>query len=715
MRAIILTFLVVVGSFVRAQPINYQIEHTACGSATGRIYVYLSGLTAPVDITWSNGQTSVDADTLYTSVEGLLAGTYSLEVTDGLGDTYDWEFIILDAPSLDVPFGTDTAYSCDGYCGSLFYYQPDLAGQGPYTVYIAPSGTASWTTEGISVGPLCGDALHTLTIVDANGCMDSWEVESLNSASPQLISQTVAGSCADGTTGSISLVYDQPVNVYAWSSAPVDPEITYGAPGEVSITDLAVADYFIHVNSNVSLCTDSLYIPVPALTADCGTVAGRVFADLDGDCVQDAQDPGIPFRVLTVEPDALPIMTSSTGDYTSVLLYGNYGIDLQDDGFAPLCPPMLPAAFSISTITPNITLDMATDPIQGPDAGVHLTSGGHILGDTAAYYITITNTGAFELTNVFVDLAIDALLSQLSSTLPWEASASGNVQWNIPVLAPFASLMIQLDVQVPADPAFLGTIVDASVTIAADADSDADNDTYAYYGAVIGPYDPNDKLAFTSSRSFADMYVLGTDQFNDYTIRFQNTGTAPATQVYVLDTVSALLDLSSFELTGASHTMSPSLLEGRTLRFTFPDINLPDSSADQLGSQGFVSFRIKPVPGIEAGMELRNAADIFFDLNPPIRTNMTVFEVGTFDSVQENEGSTAVLSPNPTVGVLHLNWEVATPRSIHLIDVNGRIVMDRKAPGPSVELDVTGLVPGLYLLRCIEEQGGSSVVRFAKQ
>lgn len=104
MRAIILAFLVVVGSFVRAQPIDYQIEHTACGSATGRIYVYLSGLTAPVDITWSNGQTSVDADTLYTSVEGLLAGTYSLEVTDGLGDTYDWEFIILDAPSLDVPF-----------------------------------------------------------------------------------------------------------------------------------------------------------------------------------------------------------------------------------------------------------------------------------------------------------------------------------------------------------------------------------------------------------------------------------------------------------------------------------------------------------------------------------------------------------------------------------------------------------------------------------
>lgn len=253
------------------------------------------------------------------------------------------------------------------------------------------------------------------------------------------------------------------------------------------------------------------------------------------------------------------------------------------------------------------------------------------------------------------------------------------------------------------------------MTIAADEDSDADNDTYAYYGAFIGPYDPNDKLAFTSSRSFPDMYVLGTDQFNDYTIRFQNTGTAPATQVYVLDTVSALLNLSSFELTGASHAMSPSLLEGRTLRFTFPDINLPDSSADQLGSQGFVSFRIKPIQGIEAGMELRNAADIFFDLNPPIRTNMTVFEVGTFDSLRENEGSTMVLSPNPTVGVLHLSWEEAATRIVHLIDVNGRIVMDRKAPGTNVELDVTGLLPGLYLLRCIEEQGGSSVVRFAKQ
>ena len=101
------------------------------------------------------------------------------------------------------------------------------------------------------------------------------------------------------------------------------------------------------------------------------------------------------------------------------------------------------------------------------------------------------------------------------------------------------------------------------------------------------------------------------------------TRTAEAINVRLLDTISPLLELTSYQLLGASHTMVPSLLKGRVLQFGFSNIMLPDNSSDPLGSHGFVSFRLKPIVDLLVGEELTNAADIYFDIKPPIRTNTT--------------------------------------------------------------------------------------------
>lgn len=101
------------------------------------------------------------------------------------------------------------------------------------------------------------------------------------------------------------------------------------------------------------------------------------------------------------------------------------------------------------------------------------------------------------------------------------------------------------------------------------------------------------------------------------------TRTAEAINVRLLDTISPLLELTSYQLLGASHIMVPSSLEGRVLQFGFSNIMLPDNSSDPLGSHGFVSFRLKPIVDLLVGEELTNAADIYFDIKPPIRTNTT--------------------------------------------------------------------------------------------
>src|SRR5690606_37946491 len=97
-------------------------------------------------------------------------------------------------------------------------------------------------------------------------------------------------------------------------------------------------------------------------------------------------------------------------------------------------------------------------------------------------------------------------------------------------------------------------------------DSDPENDSYSIQRIVIGAYDPNDKLALTNAGRSSETYLLDQDSYVDYTIRFQNTGSAEAINVFLLDTVSTDYDLSSLRILGASHPFEVSVSPGRVLR-----------------------------------------------------------------------------------------------------------------------------------------------------
>ena len=68
---------------------------------------------------------------------------------------------------------------------------------------------------------------------------------------------------------------------------------------------------------------------------------------------------------------------------------------------------------------------------------------------------------------------------------------------------------------------------------------------------IVGSYDPNDKLV--SPAGFTDQHYVAPGTRMEYTIRFQNTGTFMAFTVKVIDTLSADLDVATFEMMSASH------------------------------------------------------------------------------------------------------------------------------------------------------------------
>lgn len=139
---------------------------------------------------------------------------------------------------------------------------------------------------------------------------------------------------------------------------------------------------------------------------------------------------------------------------------------------------------------------------------------------------------------------------------------------------------------------------------------------------IIGPYDPNIKVAIPEGRG--PQHFIESDLELNYTIHFQNTGSDIARTVVLRDTLPPHLDISTFEPGASSHHSEWSILPTGELVVVFPEINLPDSTANEPGSHGFFSYFIQPFEATPPLTLIENRAGIFFDFNPPIITN-TVF------------------------------------------------------------------------------------------
>lgn len=135
-------------------------------------------------------------------------------------------------------------------------------------------------------------------------------------------------------------------------------------------------------------------------------------------------------------------------------------------------------------------------------------------------------------------------------------------------------------------------------------------------------YDPNDKRVRPSRPQYDENLTL-FDETLQYTIRFQNTGNDTAFLVVIDDYLSPDLDWSTFRPISASHPYTSRLFDSGLVRFTFDDIELPDSTTNEIGSQGYVTFRINAIDSLEENTSIKNKAEIYFDFNPAIITNET--------------------------------------------------------------------------------------------
>ena len=236
-------------------------------------------------------------------------------------------------------------------------------------------------------------------------------------------------------------------------------------------------------------------------------------------------------------------------------------------------------------------------------------------------------------------------------------------------------------------------------------------------GLIIDSFDQNEKRV--SPTGFGPQGLVSPNRPFEYQLHFQNTGNDYAYRVVLIDTLDENLDPGTLEEVASSHTyqLTVSGRERPILKFTFHNIMLPDSHTNSLGSNGFVTYRIRPYSTLPLGTQIRNQAHIYFDFNDPVATNTTVntlhepvFVPGLVDGVivlGKNtllaKGNSISAFPNPNTGICKVR--TSEPSSLRILTVTGKELVRQIVGVGEQPLDLRTYGKGIYLLESTSESG----------
>lgn len=339
---------------------------------------------------------------------------------------------------------------------------------------------------------------------------------------------------------------------------------------------------------------------------------------------------------------------------------------------------------------------------------------GYYQNTTAYVKIIWGNYGPGAAGNYTMTMSFPAGVTVNAASIANGGTVSGNtITWNLNSASSFFSNYDVITFNVPGG-LLSGTAHYFTSTIAPTSGTDCStvNNAGSLLQLVGNSYDPNDKVV---ARPDAAIQFFGDEtQFIDamtqealtYTIRFQNTGTAPAQNIYIIDTLDADLDWSSFTLIQASHNMQVVNLGNGIMRFEFPNIWLADSTTNEPASHGHLVYRIMENAANHYGTEIENTAYIYFDWNDPIITNTTYNFNNWIEGISEGDVQNIHVYPNPASESLTISWE--GDFDYQLVDLSGRIVSSGSATD-SESISISNAAVGIYQLNVQSNQGNSSL------
>lgn len=452
---------------------------------------------------------------------------------------------------------------------------------------------------------------------------------------------------------------------------------------------------------------DSVYRYNAFYVHESNEYSGTVFFDSNNNQVFDVGEAVFPNAVIHTAP-LYHTITQSNGTFIGYVPMGNYTLSVQN---VPSYFSIHPAQHSLSfSGTGGVDNDnhFALQAIPGiHDLNINLTNSPPFLqpGFTRKLTITVKNAGPVS-ENGQVVLNFPTVLT-LDSASNSAYSLSGNTAtWNYADLQPFEELKIDVYFMVALN-APLGTSVAFTATVSGLAtDFTPQDNQYSLERIIANSYDPNIKEVFPADGITYEHVTNG--DYLEYTVHFQNTGTAPAVNIRILDTLSSFLDINSFQMMSSSHPYVVHFYENRLIEFRFDNIDLPDSTANEPLSHGFIKYRIKPVADFSEGDDITNTAYIYFDFNSAIVTNTTHTQIvtGIEEDLLIEKG--LVVFPNPFDSQTNILYYVPQNDNVEikLFNQKGQLVDillsgNKQAGTHNLVFNRAGLNAGVYFISMV--------------
>ena len=197
---------------------------TCNGFANGGATASATGGTPPYTYAWSNSATTA-------SITGVLAGTYTVTITDANGCSASNSGTVTEPTALTASSIVDSNAACNGFANGGATASA-TGGTPPYTYAWSNSATTASIT-GVTAGT------YTVTITDANGCSDNSSVTvtepTVMSASVVIDSNATCNGLANGGA-TASATGGTPPYTYAWSNLATTISITGVLAGTYTVT-----------------------------------------------------------------------------------------------------------------------------------------------------------------------------------------------------------------------------------------------------------------------------------------------------------------------------------------------------------------------------------------------------------------------------------------------------------------------------------------------
>lgn len=431
---------------------------------------------------------------------------------------------------------------------------------------------------------------------------------------------------------------------------------------------------------------------------DISHITGRVYYDMDGDCIFSSGDIAMK-NTVTVDNLIYASSTDGSGAYNFNVLSGSttYVIRPQKTPYnsfnctndtAHLNNPQKDSSYTFDF---PITMDTTKH-----DAAVSVGSGIVRRGFAFDVCMMVENIGwkITDTTQIELSCAQNLPIDTIKQNYPYSRK-NGKLIVKIPVIDFQEDKTICTRITALSDSVSIGDTLQILVRILT-SDDDNKNNFDTLYAIVRGPYDPNIKVSYPANQVDKKLERIR------YTIEFQNLGNDYAKNVVVYDTVDPRMPIRYVKVTGVSHFDCYSLsVKNNVLIWTFNGIKLPAAEKDAEGSKGFICYEAMIKSGFgNPGDSIHNRATIYFDYEDGINTNRaSVFVSSGGVDIRKLAMQNIHVYPNPaTDRITILSGSDETVKHVSIYDIKGSLILDEDASFDN-QYDVSNLGTGIYWIR----------------